>query len=351
MRLSSIALAAVLSTALAFGAKANDCDQLVIDYTKIANRKIDVAKVESAARSLASEGAIVRVRVYDTLRGSPTIDALAEKVERECKWRIDGRLQTNMIFVPFAVEKGDIAVRTGSAINARISETAATRAIMTHVAPRWQSYKKDPGALTAGLVSLLGSFRVVLAQPVTLPQVGQSAPRASSQPVVIRQSNDGSWVWKTFLVIGGIAVFGFGALVFVRSRQDSSDASAARAEASRVRSGCIDRLIKLTDEQEIVVRKARADDVKRNLTKSEMHDIDGKLAESERLGKQGIAAFSRFDSFDKDDPNRTGLSIAAYSSNQVRYEEIIVEYVEPAEALIADLEKKLEAAEKEADAA
>ena len=49
------------------------CDDLVEDTTKVANRKIDVDKVTTAARALAGHGVTVRVRVYDTLKGKNNI--------------------------------------------------------------------------------------------------------------------------------------------------------------------------------------------------------------------------------------------------------------------------------------
>lgn len=339
MRKLLLAAAFALVASSAAFAACEDGDVLVTDITKIANRKVDVDKVTVAARALAGQGVTVRVRVYDTLRGAKDIDELADRVMRQCEWIRDGKRLSNLLFIPLAVEKGDIKVATGSAINARISEAAATKAIVTHMVPRWQSYKKDPAALTVGLVSMLDSFKTELARPLTSQTGGTTT-------IVNHAPSDYSGLWKVVLLIV-IAVFVvFGIILLKRSREDAGEASSAQAEATRVRSGCIDRLLRLTDENEQVVRQAKVDGVRSALSAADVTSLDAALSTISKLGKRGTAAFARFDSFDKDDPNRKGLGMNAYRSNQMRYEEIIAEYLEPAEALIADIDRKVAEAQK-----
>jgi hypothetical protein len=330
MRSFVLAAALVLTATCAAQAACDDRDVQVVDITKVANRKIDVSKVTASARSLAGEGVTVRVRVYDTLRGAKDIDELADRVMRECEWVRQGARLSNLLFIAFAVEKGDIKVATGSAINARISEAFATKAIVTYMQPRWQSYKQDSSALTAGLVGMLDSFKSEMARPLRGPQ---------NMTVINTAPTDFSGLWKVLGAIIGLGAAAFFVVLFLRSREDSGNATSAQAEASRVRAGCISRLISLTEPTEHLVLQAKVDGARDTLSAAEARKLDTALTEIQNFGKRGLEAFSRFDSPEKDDPNRKGLTVSAYRSNQSRYEEILIQFVEPAEALIAQIGK------------
>lgn len=319
---------------------------LVVDITKVANRKVDVEKITAAARNLAGTGATVRVRVYDTLRGSKDINALGEKTIRECGWTLgDGRRQSNLLFIPFAVEQGDIAVLTGSAINARLSESVATKAITTHMVPRWQSYKQDQSALTNGLVAMLNSFRVELARPLV-----NETRSGGTTTIVNHAPSDYSGLGKALILIVVTAGIALGFVLWKRSSEDKGEAAEAQAQASRARGNCIDRLLHLSDENEKVVRQAKVDGARSAISAEDARTLDSALREINALGSRGLAAFSRFDSPQGEDPNRSGLSVGAYHSNHGRYEEIIAQFIEPAERLIAQIDQTVEKASKPAAA-
>ena len=311
------------------------CDDLVEDTTKVANRKIDVGKVTTAARALAGHGVTVRVRVYDTLKGKNNIGELADKIEKECGWTTNGKRQSNLYFIPFAVEKGDIAIRTGSAINARISETVATKAIATYMVPRWQAYKRDPNALAAGLVDILDSSKVVLAQPLS---------GGGPTTIVRHEATDVSGFATAFkwvaigLVIIGIAVV----VVFLYSRvsQERGEGQSAQAQARAVRQKCLNRLIAITKSDFIAEMEAMVDATKPGLSKADADELQRLFGTFKRQGEEASAAFNRFDSLDKD-PNVNGLSPDAYRSNEQAYEDILASSIEPAEETLKVISKIL----------
>lgn len=308
-------------------------DALVLDTTKVANRSIDVAKVTTAARTLAGTGATVRVRVYDTLHGSPNIDTLANKDIRECKWtQPGGERLSNLYYLAFAVEKGDIIIATGKAINTRLSEAAATKAIVTYMVPRWQSYKKDSGALTAGLVDILDSSRAVLAQPLT---------GGGNTTIVRHEASDTSWL--KYLAIG-IVVIGGGLLLaffLLRKRQESEESEGVAAETYRIRADCRNRLLALNDD--ILVMEARA-------AKAASHHknrLENDLAVYKRLVAAGMSEFRRFDDPNRDPEQGSKIPISVLVNNQQRYADIVVQNIEPAEKLKSDIDMRLNEKEPE----
>lgn len=312
------------TTPLAHAACVNS-DALVLDTTKVANRSIDVAKVTVAARGLAGQGATVRVRVYDTLHGSTNIDALADKDIRECKWTQPGgdRL-SNLYYIAFAVERGDIKIATGKAVNARINEAATTKAIVTYMVPRWQSYKKDPNALTAGLVDILESSKVVLAQPLT---------GGGNTTIVRHEASDTSWL--KYLAIGVITIGGGLAVAFflLRKRQEKDESQGVSAETYRIRADCRNRLLALNDDTVVIEAKAA-----KAAGSHTTGGLESDLATYKRLVAAGMSEFRRFDDPNRDPDEGPSVPVNVLLSNQQRYADIIVQHIEPAEKLKAIIE-------------
>lgn len=323
-----LVLAAILSFAMAPAVHAAcvDRDALVADTTKIANRHIDVDKVTAAARSLAGTGAIVRVRVYDTLHGSKDINELVAKDVRECGWaQSDGSRLTNLLYVPLAVEHGDIIVATGRGINARLSEAVATQTIVRFMVPRWQSYKTDSQALTLGLVDMLDAFKVELSRPVG---------GTGTTTIVHNQASDTSWL--KYLAIGIVLIGGGLAAAFflLRSKQDSEQSSSVAAETNRIRADCRSRLLALNDE--ILVLSAKVE----NFSGAGKTRLSNDVASFKRHVESGLSDFRRFDP-NPDQEKAAKLPVNVLLSNQQRYADIVVQHVEPAEALKESIEQAL----------
>lgn len=331
-------IAAIVSACIAFptGALALGCEngppddrnELVSDYTKVANRHIDVPKVTDSARRLAGQGVFVRVRVFDTLEGKPNIEALADKWGKKCGWTTNGKLPVSSVFISMAVEKGDLMIWSGSATNQRITEDVTRRANAAFV-PYWQSYKRDPNALTTYLVSTLDSFRTTLAQPLVAQGGGTVNTTIIHEAPKQATSLTGLWwVLAAIVLIGGSI-----AVVFVWSgvSQDRSEAQSAQSQARAARQKCLRRLLAITDTTSLATMEAMIVAAKPGMPEGKAAELDALFSAYKRQGEIAIAEFGRFDGVDKDDPNANGLSADAYRSNEQSYEDIMVNSIESAE--------------------
>jgi hypothetical protein len=144
--------------------------------------------------------------------------------------------------------------------------------------------------------------------------------------------------------LGGIVVcvaLGFGVLVVIRLRADKGEERSFQAEAKRSRSNALNRLLAVTSQQKLDELEALILAAKAQLTESESDELEELHKKLIAQGKDAIDAFSRFDDPNKDDPNVSGLAPQVYQHNQQSYEDIIGNFIQPAEKTLARIDTLL----------
>lgn len=274
----------------------------------------------------------MRIRVFDTLHGSASIDELGDKIIRECGWQLaDGHRLSNLLFIPFAVDKGYIKIATGSAINARISEAAATKAIVSLMAPQWSGYKKDPNALTTGLVTMLDSFKVELARPLS---------GGGNTTIVNNQASDTSWLKWFVIGVIGLAAGAFVIVIIIRSKQDGGNDKAAQQKARGVCADCVSRIQTISNPKFVSERQFAINAIDGSVPASTTQALLANLEKVKDYASSARSALSRFLPDQEKDPNPNGLSSAAYANNEQACTDMIVHFVEPAEELARKIDKE-----------
>ena len=304
-----------------------NCDAVVVDQAHVIS---DPGKVTTAANNLGNQGATVRVRTFDAV-GSGGLDKAVEQLRRDCPaWQgtDDKHWKSTMLVLAYTPEKHQIGAYYGTSLVSRLGKGKWDEMIKDRLVPQIQaSAKGDKNAISLGMVNTLNEMQGALARPST----GGGA-------TTIQQAADYGGLWK---VLGWIVGIGFllviiagGLFIFFRQKTESGETQTARAQARRARSEAISGILEITDDATLasaaaMVMAAPAD---------KQSALNLKHARVKSLGNQALEALSAFDDMKGENPNEN-LTVAAYHSNQQRYEAIITTYILPAKRLIAEIER------------
>lgn len=315
--LTMIALAVIAPT---FARAA--CDDIVTSD----DPGVDVGKVTTAARQLAGEGIIVRIRVVAKLQAAERPEDAMASIAQSCNWVSGGRLLSSMLFVFLPVESGQIRTWTGGATNQRLPASFINGIVIPkYMTPYWKARDREPGALTQGLVNMVQALRAELARPLS----------SGGNTTIINQSaSDNSWL--KWLVIGVLllAVVVVSLMFVPQLRRDRSNAVSAQAQARSARSRCIGLLNELGDSDMATELNVAAQTAQADLAPEQVLKLRGDINEFNRLVRAANTMFIAFDSFDRaKDPIKSGLDQRGYESLEQKYESILVNQLEPAKEL------------------
>lgn len=147
-RLILMFVVGVLYMSLRSIAMAQSCDALVVDGSNVLSGRTQ--EIEQAAQKLVNLGADVRVRTYQTMNGSGTLDTFIKQVEQQCpSWKTpQGRKGNLLVFVHVRQERA-AGIFSGLTFKEPIDANYA-RIIADHMRPRFKQ-NDFAGAFTAGM--------------------------------------------------------------------------------------------------------------------------------------------------------------------------------------------------------
>lgn len=355
MRKSLAVIAAALSLGAASAAYAAlPCDDTVVDRVHVIS---DPGKVAAAAKKLSGVGADVRVWTVSSFKemGVSNLDQYMEKVLDQCSsWRANASnpksaLKSTMVVVmihPSAyldpgTYKRPSVLDTGiyyGVQNASKLKAAWSSIEDSTLKPSITAYNNgEKDAYTRGFVNMMDSLGVTLKPPMPVTSTG---PTTIINQAPADYSGFGSaLIWIVIIGAAGVVL-----AFFFYSRQGASADQGFQAKAHRARSNCLNRIIELTDTVKRDEFTSMMTAFNARLSAADAGALDSAFADYKRKGDAAAAAFNRFDAVDKDDPNKNGLSAEVYRSNEQSYQDILVQFIEPAETSLQQVKDLLEKA-------
>lgn len=332
-----LAIAAAVMTASV--ARAASCEDRFVDSANIVSDDMAVAK---AARTLGNAGADVVVRTTNSYKGAANLDEYVLAMQQQCpSWQSGGSRKSTMLIIAYNAKTHDIGVYYGVQLKAQLDPVWRTIA-GNAIKPAVTAYGNgEQDAYTRAFLRILSDFGDVLKAPVATAQV-----RTAPTTIVHQDASDTSWFGRMVVIVVGIGVVSGFALYFLRTREDTAESKGVQSAARRVRSACLSKLIELTDKEKLEELSAFADAVVPRLSAEDAATLIADIASLKDMGERALRAFNRFDNIDKDDPNVDGLPAAAYRHNQQAYEDINVQWIEPAEAKLAAITQLIDSTTK-----
>ncbi|MEK7068839.1 MAG: hypothetical protein AAB947_00485 [Patescibacteria group bacterium] len=330
-------IATTVMTASAVSAAS--CDDRFVDSANIVSDDMAVAK---EARALGNAGADVVVRTTNSYMGAANLDEYVLAMQQQCpSWQSGGHRKSTMLIVAYNAKAHDIGVYYGVQLKAQLDpiwRTIAGNAIR----PAIIAYANgEQDAYTRAFLRILSDFGDVLKAPVATVQT-----RTAPTTIVHQDASDTSWFGRMVVIVVGIGAVSIFVLYFLRIREDKMESKGVQSVTRRVRSACLSRLLDLTDKEKIEELSALADAVRPRLSAEDAATLIANIESLKDMVERALKAFNRFDNIDKNDPNVDGLPAAAYWHNQQAYEDINVQWIQPAEARLTAITQLIDSATK-----
>ena len=162
-------------------------------------------------------------------------------------------------------------------------------------------------------------------------------PTVSTGPTTIvhNEAQDNSWFGWTMFGIIALAFLAASILFLLHRRDEKGDQQSVAAETNRIRADCRSRLMSLNDETMLLDAR-----VQKAATGAQHAELERMLASYKKHVADGIHEFRRFDNLESGD-KPANMPLQVFMSNQQRYADIVVQFVEPAEAEQSKLEQLL----------
>lgn len=326
------------------------CDQLVYDEANVLGDNAfgaKISQVENAAQKLVNLGAEVRVRATKTLGGAATIEALQEKVEKQCSsWQTpNGRdRKNNLVVLMVATESRKSGIFYGAEWMQALGNSWQ-RIRVDKMNPRFRD-----GDWAGGMINGLNEITRLVDLEVHPPKpVGQSPviivqPTVPPQTPVVVSPADYSGLWK---VLGGLLVLGalvLLALALNHRRKERDKTRAAQQRAQLARQSAAAKINTLPDSLRIA--ETRVEALTGNVSLEDAKPFHEYLERLKRRFENANVELSAPSMTSAGDPNRQNLSAGEYESIAAKYEPIVKELQEVETSLNSDLEVKLGELEK-----
>jgi hypothetical protein len=287
--------------------------------------------------SLGNSGADVRVRTVKSLGTYANLDSYERAAEQQCpSWQSNSHRKSTMLIIMFAPGTLDAGVYYGTQHVAKLNPTwiAIRNAALIPAIVAARNGEKD--AYTKAFASMLSGFDEVLKT---------SSVAAVPTTIVHNDAGDWSWFGKMMIIVALIIAATFGGVMLMRSREDKKDSMGVQSQTKRVRSGCLNRLLAISDPSKVDEMTSMVAAATSRLSASQTTEIQAHLLTFIDQGRAALAAFNRFDNVSKDDPNKDGLPVSVYRENQQAYEDIIASSIEPAEESLRNISELLKLAQ------
>jgi len=278
---------------------ASDCDLVVLDEVNV----LDVSKVETAAKQLENLGAVVRVRMYKSMNGAPSMDHFEERIEKSCpSWQsADGGTKNNLVVLIVAMDDRESGIYAGSEWERALGNS------WNIVRTETMNPRLKDGDPTAAFVNSLREIsKLIMNQRNTRTQLPGSAPST----VVVEEPTDftGLWTVLGWALVAGVLILMlvYGIRLHQRRKKEEELRRTAQQRASDFKGQC--STIVLLFSESLPILHASVKDLVPKISRNSSEGFGTKLSKLERdisSAKTGYVVLADSVQNDPNDPSYT----------------------------------------------